>query len=91
MKGILIVVLVLGISWLAIDFYYKTVEIDFRRIEAINTLRVSELKIRASQLILEQRELQRLQDEYHFLYQVCVDQAREYGVSASDCFNIAVK
>lgn len=35
--------------------------------------------------------LMRLQNESHFLYQVCVDQSREFGLSAADCYNVALE
>lgn len=37
-----------------------------------------------------EREISRLQDESHFLYQVCRDQSYERGESATECFKIAI-
>lgn len=37
-----------------------------------------------------ERELYRLQEESHFLYQVCRDQSYERGESAKECFKIAI-
>lgn len=37
------------------------------------------------------QEINRIQDELHFLYQVCVDKSLELGVSASDCYSVAFK
>lgn len=46
-------------------------------------------RVQVEELERLDRELYRLQEESHFLYQVCRDQSIEYGVSASRCYQIA--